>query len=852
MEPIEVLEKYFGYKSFRSGQEEIIKSILARNDTLAIMPTGGGKSICYQIPALIFDGTAIVISPLIALMKDQVDALVGRGIAATYINSSLQFEELQERMRNILAGQYKIVYIAPERLENDFFKKLLAHINISFLAVDEAHCISEWGHDFRPAYLNIHKSLENLDIRPISAFTATAGAEVQEDIVRYLRMRNVKKFVKGFDRPNLTYHTIETTQKIEKITEILKSTPKGSTIIYCGSRNRVEEVAKQLDNLRFRCVAYHAGMPAEQRTIAQNLFLSGEIPIIVATNAFGMGIDKPDVRNVIHCDYTGTLEAYYQEAGRAGRDGLDANCYLLHNNQDVALQEFFIANRYPEQEDIERVFITLISCADKSKRIFLSTAELANQAAISEGRLVSSLEILERAEIVELSRRNASTQIKFIATMDELRYFLQNTTEERRTALTAILKQVSADAFRRPVELDIAQTMIKFNIHQKELEDILKTLSILRFIEFENGSMAGEIKLLETSKTALASKINYDELKEKRKIAISKLNNVINYAYTTNCKRNYILDYFRDDSYNSICGRCSSCKSRSNTKATLQKREIILKTLLNAVYQINNKFGKMVFIQMLQGKSNAKIRKYQLNEFELFGALSEFSEHEIKYTIENAISRRLLQVSAGQYPILSITPEGLHYIGKALDEPLSNNEFMEKLKAIRQKIAKTEGITERSVASDKALREIVLKPYISYKEFCELPGISRYVMEKYGKEFYQAINKDYEQSEEQEIIDEELIKIVNLFKERIGIEEIARIYNTDKGTIARLVQDGIMNDQISFDWQLLTDRNTFNKIKQIIYKKPAITLSKLRDNLAEEIDYAVLRILVAIARKSID
>ncbi|MCX8054656.1 MAG: RecQ family ATP-dependent DNA helicase [Ignavibacteria bacterium] len=852
MEPIEVLEKYFGYKSFRSGQEEIIKSILAGNDTLAIMPTGGGKSICYQIPALMLEDTAIVISPLIALMKNQVDALVGCGVAATYINSSLPFDELQERMRNILLGKYKIVYIAPERLENDFFKKLLAHIKISFLAVDEAHCISEWGHDFRPAYLNIYKSLENLDISPISAFTATAGAEVQEDIVRYLRMRNVKKFVKGFDRPNLSYHTIETTQKIEKITEILKSTPKGSTIIYCGSRNKVEEIAEQLGNLRFRCVAYHAGMPAEQRTISQNLFLSGEIPIIVATNAFGMGIDKPDVRNVIHCDYTGTLEAYYQEAGRAGRDGRPANCYLLHNSQDVALQEFFIANRYPEQEDIERVFITLISCADQSKRICLSTAELANQAAISEGRFASSLEILERAEIIELSRRGAAAQIQFLATMDEVRNFLQNTTEERREALTAILKQVSAEAFRRPVELDVAQIMMKFNIHQKTLEDTLKTLSILRFIGFENGSLAGEIRLLTTSKAVLASKVNYSELQERRKIAISKLNNVINYAYTINCKRNYILDYFRDDSYTSICGRCSSCTSKSNTKATLQKREIILKTLLNAVYQINNKFGKTVFIQLLQGKSNPKIRKYQLNEVELFGALSEFSEYDIKYVIDNAISRRLLQVSTGMYPILSITPEGLHYIGKAFNEPISNNEFIEKLKAIRQQIAKSEGITERSVASDKALRKIASKPHISYKEFCQVPGISRYIIEKYGRDFYRAINQDFEQSEEKQIIDEELIKIVKLFKERLGIEEIAKIYNTDKGTIARLVQDGIMNDQISFDWQLLTNSNTFNRIKQIIYKKPAITLSKLRDNLAEEIDYAVLRILVAIARKSID
>lgn len=851
MEPIDVLKKYFGFNSFRTGQEEIIRSILMGNDTLAIMPTGGGKSICYQIPALILEGTAIVISPLIALMKDQVDALEQKGISATFINSSLSFDELQIRMRKLLEGEFKIVYIAPERLENDFFKRLLNYVKISFLAVDEAHCVSEWGHDFRPAYLNIARALENTNIRPIAAFTATAGAEVQNDIIRYLNMRNVRKFIKGFDRPNLTYHTIETNNKIEKITKILKNTHSGSTIIYCGSRNRVEEIAQKLALYGFPCVSYHAGMQIEHRTDAQNQFLSGNVPVIVATNAFGMGIDKPDVRNVIHCDYTATLEAYYQEAGRAGRDGNPANCYLLHNNQDITLQEFFINNRFPECEDIERTFITLVANSDKSKKVKLPIHELANQAAITESRFAAAVDILEKHEIVKVSRKNLTASIRFLASVDELRNFLQNTTEERRDALTAILKIVSADAFRQSVDLDINRIHREFYINSNILEDTLKTLSILKFIQYTNGSLAGEIELIDTTKSILNT-INYNEINERRKIAYSKLNDVVNYAYTSNCKRNYILDYFQDDSYSGTCGKCSSCSSQSRTQMITQKRDYILHTLLKALHENNNRFGKTVFIQLLLGINNKKIQKHNLNESLYFASLQEFSESEIKYVIEYAIARRFIQVSAGLYPILSITSHGLQFINKDTTDSEKNDEFMHKLKNIRQKIAKLEGITERSVASDKALRIIAHNPNISYSEFLKVPGISKYIIEKYGKEFYLSISDSNSIDNIDNSVDENIHNISQLFKSGKSIHEIAEIYKTDKGTIARITQDAIMNGKIELDWKLFTNDKLFQKIKQIIYKKPSITLSRLRQLIVEDIDYAVLRIIVAIARKSID
>lgn len=851
MEPVEVLEKYFGFKSFRPGQEEIILSILDGNDTLAIMPTGGGKSICYQVPALMLEGTAIVISPLIALMKDQVDTLTSKGVPATFINSSLDFDTLQERLKNILLGAYKIVYIAPERLENNFFKRLIASIKISFLAVDEAHCISEWGHDFRPTYLNISNALENINIRPIAAFTATAGIEVQKDIIHYLRMKDAKKFIRGFDRPNLAYHTIESKNKIQVITEILKSTPKGSSIIYCGSRSRVEETSQKLARLGFVCNGYHAGMPMEIRTQVQNQFIAGEVPIIVATNAFGMGIDKPNVRNVIHIDYTASLEAYYQEAGRAGRDGLPANCYLLHNSQDYALQEFFIANSYPELEDIERVFITLVNNCDANKRLRQPITGLANQAAMSENLFNTVLDILERSEIIKINRRNSFAMIKFLATADEIKQFIQNTTEERREVLTAMLKSISADAFRRSVEFDYNSIVLKFALNKKLLDDTLKTLSILKFIEYTEGALAGEIELMETSKRILKEKLNYDDINKRRNIAYSKLNEVINYAYTNNCKRNYLLDYFQDDSYQDVCGRCSSCTSKSKSMQSSQKQEYVLHTFLSALHEVNGKFGKSIIIQMLMGKSTSNIKKHNLSESKYFGALKDISEFDIRQAIEKAVARRLVLVSSGLYPILSLSPDGMLLIGVFEESASSSNDLIEKLKSIRAKIAQREGISERSVASDRAIRLIANKPNLTFKDFLNTPGISKYIMERYAKEFYEAINNDFQYTEESEKIDENLINIVKLLNDKRNIEEIAKVYNTDKGTIARIVQEGILNDKITLDWKNFVSETVFSKIKTLVYKKPGITLSRLREQIAVDIDYAILRIVVAIARKDL-
>lgn len=361
MTPLEALKRYFGYDSFRPGQAEIVDAILTGRDALAIMPTGAGKSICYQVPALLLPGITLVISPLISLMQDQVKALNAAGIRAAYINSSLSESQISRALNLAAEGSYKIIYVAPERLESGAFRSFATAADISMVTVDEAHCISQWGQDFRPSYLKILDFVDSLPERPIlSAFTATATREVRDDIICTLRLHDPELLVTGFDRPNLYFQVEQTHRKDDFVLQYLRDHPGESGIIYCATRKNVDKLQALLADYGFAATKYHAGLAAETRKKNQNDFIYDKAPVIVATNAFGMGIDKSNVRFVIHHNMPESIEAYYQEAGRAGRDGEPSRCTLLWNESDIVTRRRLLDSDYenerltPEEQEAVR------------------------------------------------------------------------------------------------------------------------------------------------------------------------------------------------------------------------------------------------------------------------------------------------------------------------------------------------------------------------------------------------------------------------------------------------------------------------------------------------------------------
>ncbi|KMP48331.1 ATP-dependent DNA helicase, partial [Bacillus cereus] len=339
----ELLASYFGYSSFRRGQDETIKNVLDGKDTVCIMPTGGGKSICYQIPALVFEGTTLVISPLISLMKDQVDTLVQNGISATYINSSISIAEANQRIQLAKQGHYKLLYVAPERLDSMEFVDQLIDMKIPMIAIDEAHCISQWGHDFRPSYLHIHRILDYLPEKPlVLALTATATPQVRDDICNTLEINKENTIMTTFERENLSFSVIKGQDRNAYLADYIRQNQKESGIIYAATRKVVDQLYEDLMKAGVSVSKYHAGMSDSDRNEQQELFLRDEVSVMVATSAFGMGIDKSNIRYVIHYQLPKNMESYYQEAGRAGRDGLDSTCILLYSSQDVQVQRFLI------------------------------------------------------------------------------------------------------------------------------------------------------------------------------------------------------------------------------------------------------------------------------------------------------------------------------------------------------------------------------------------------------------------------------------------------------------------------------------------------------------------------------
>ena len=561
-EALIALHRHFGFEDFREGQREVIAAILAGHDTVVVMPTGGGKSLCYQLPALMKEGATIVVSPLIALMKDQVDALQARNLPATFINSSITFEEQKARIAGVRQGLHKLIYVAPERFRSAHFVETLRSIDIALFAIDEAHCISQWGHDFRPDYLRLKQAIEEIGRPQIAALTATATPHVRSDIIEQLQLNEPRAFVSGFDRPNLTINVVHTQKERDKIAHIKRlaaSYAGGSGIIYTSTRKAVEQVTARFRLADLSVVAYHAGMDEQERTRAQDDFMSGRSQMIVATNAFGMGIDKPDIRFVAHYQMPGSIEAYYQEIGRAGRDRLPSTCTLFFNYADKRTQDYFIEGSYPPPETIARVYESLV--ATNQKRIELSVSEISSRAGIrNEMSVQSSLIILEKAGHIE---RGASGEnralIRLLVKPHEAREKIGTRDTRARQTLFGLLGGYDLSE-RADTEVDVAEFADTMGLDAGAVKRSLSSLAANGVVSYTPARRTRGVLLLD-DQPVRQLRIRPHEIARRAALEQRKLREMISFCYTENCYRAFILDYFGDHKHAVNCGTCGNCTS---------------------------------------------------------------------------------------------------------------------------------------------------------------------------------------------------------------------------------------------------------------------------------------------------
>lgn len=857
MQAKEALKKYFNFDQFRPNQEEIISAVLKGQNVLAVLPTGGGKSLCYQIPALISDSVSIVISPLIALMKDQVDSLNSNGEVAAYINSTLDSQQVRNVLNKLSGSKLKLLYVAPERLNNPEFIETLISLKPEYIFIDEAHCISEWGHSFRPSYRNIKFFCDELGVKKVSAFTATAVPEVRSDIIDQLQFRDAKIFVKGFERTNLRINVFVSGNRKEKVFDILKH-GKTPAIIYAATRKKTEELSKHLRLLGFNSNNYHGGLTPESRRIIQDDFVNDRINIIVATNAFGMGIDKADIRTVIHYNMPSTIENYYQEIGRAGRDGEMSDTYLLFQSEDISLQRFLIDIQFPSISEVRMVYnlicdygrIALGSTSRDSIVLDMNFYKLSAGKELTVQKVDSSLTVLENSGYIVLKKNDKDYSARINYSRDGIQSLIRQAINiEIKDIILSLLRMAGERIFDYKVKLNLNKLSTMTGWSVSKIKQLLKAASENGIIQLDEPSSLKNVFLQnERVRPELLSLslINQDELKAR---SIDKLKLMTEFVYTEDCRFKYILEYFGEENGNYKCGICDSCRGETAVNVTTNDyiEEIIIRTL----HELKTPIKSVDLIKLLLGAS----RHPGIIKNSNYGVIKHFNKDAVKNIIETLFQKgkinkvnsiiELSEKSIEEIIDFDSTQTGIKTGNGDYELHL---ELYSKLREIRKSASAKFGQSSSLICRDDILARISRSMPVTPSQLLTVEGVNQRMFNKIGEDFLDEIKKFKEEKVvKTKVLEAGLpdssVRVYELIKKGYSLPDIVSLSKLPEAVVSMQIES-IIEFVKDIDISYLLERKEIELIKKEISAGKS-KLKELKEALPSNISYGKIRIVIA-------